>query len=198
MNFKYVIPAVLLGGAVSIFALAYAGSDHGHDHDENGHGEEAHEHGADHGDMHDESHDAAHDQGEHGHAEDHGHEDDHDHAAGHQDYETAAQAWAGLNAAVGKAEMAMNGEAEVDLHEVEEALKASIHYLEDHAAVEDAEKQARISAALGQLSRTVGQFHEATHDGFGADAERELKKLKGGVRLLEALYPAQMLSDGAN
>ncbi|MGK2742445.1 hypothetical protein ACSHT0_16305 [Tepidicaulis sp. LMO-SS28] len=186
MNFKYVIPAVLIGGAASVYAIAYAGSDHDHDHGTQSR-DEAHGHDEGHGDDH------GHDDGDHADGE-HGHQDAREHDAEHHEYESTAAAWEALNAAVAKAESAVGGEPDIDMHGIEEELKASIHYLEDHAPVDDAEKQTRIEAALNQLSQAVGQFHEATHDGFGPAAERELKKIKGGVRLLEGLYPSEILS----
>jgi len=177
---KTLLTTTILAGALALSSAAYAGS--GHDHGDHNH-RGGHDHGSE-ADKHD----------------DHGHGDSDHHAPNtpefeHKDYGSVAKAWEVLNQSVGKAETAANENKLEDVHGIYPELSASAHYLLDHSDLEDAAKQTRLKAALGQLTKAIESFHEYSHSGddYAKEAGRELKKMQGALKLIKTYYPAEML-----
>lgn len=173
---KTFLTTTILAGALAFSTAAYAGS--GHDHGDHGH---------DHG-----SHKASHDDHGHGHGDHHAPNTP---EFEHKDYGSVASAWEALNTSVNDAETAANENKLESVHGIYPELAASAHYLLDNSDLEDAAKQTRLKAALGQLTKAIESFHEYSHSGndYAKEAGRELKKMQGALKLIETYYPAETL-----
>lgn len=182
----------ILTASIALAASSYAGS--GHDD---------HNHGGNHG--HDHAAHAVHDDHGHDHGattshDDHGHGHDDHHAPStpefeHKDYGSVAKAWGVLTASVADAQKAVDENILGTVHGIYPELAASAHYLLDHSDLEDDAKRTRLKAALVQLTTAIESFHEYSHSGEvdAKEASREVKKMQGALKLIEAYYPADQL-----
>ena len=128
----------------------------------------------------------------------HDHGDHHEHYTPefeHKDYGSVASAWAALNTSVSAVEIAVDDNEIANVHDICPELAASTHYLLDHSNLEDPAKQTRLKAALNQLSAAIDSLEDYSHFGneYATEAGRELKKIQGALRLIEAYYPADVL-----
>ena len=83
------------------------------------------------------------------------------------------------------------------VHEKAERLAPLASSLLDGSASLEAAKRARVEGTVRQVSKVAGALHVAADAGDATKTKRELERLDGLLKLLEAQYPQGALSTGA-
>lgn len=79
-----------------------------------------------------------------------------------------------------------NGPVMDKLHDVTVHIEESAKFIEEHAALMPEAQKTRLSSAIKQLTKSVTDFHTATHDRNLENSMAELKKSQGALKLVEA------------
>lgn len=82
-------------------------------------------------------------------------------------------------------EMFSNGPIMKEWHTHTVAIEDAISALRKESSMKDEGIKKRIDGALNQLSKTLDDFHTATHNRDTSKAETEIKKANGALKLLK-------------
>jgi hypothetical protein len=119
------------------------------------------------------------------------------HAAGHATTDVAfpstGAAWATVQAALDEIDTLVAAKNLKAVHPVEEKVSAALKYLDTNSGMVTDDKAKRLKSALTQALALSGNVHSAADADDAAKTVAEVKKLRAGLKLVEAQYPADAL-----
>lgn len=132
-------------------------------------------------------------------------EDGHQHGESHKHGEEQAhfekktfasvkEAWAFVTTQVAEAEKHVAAKAVEPVHEIGEQLEGAIHTLDEKSDMVAAEQKTKFTAVLKQLDKAADELHHAGEDKNADAAGMAVKKIKGLLPAVEAMYPAGALN----
>ena len=135
----------------------------------------------------------------------HGAGDVHQHGEGHKHGEEKAhfekktfagvkEAWGFITAQVAEAEKHIAAKVIDPVHEIGEQLEGAIHTLEEKSDMVAADQKTKFAAVLKQLDKAADELHHAGEDKNADAAGLAVKKIKGLLPAVEAMYPAGALN----
>ena len=119
------------------------------------------------------------------------------HAAGHATtnvtFPSTGAAWVTVQAALDEIDALIVAKDLKAVHPAEEKVSASLKYLEANSGMVTGDKAGRLKSAITQALTLSGNVHSAADANDAAKTVAELKKLRAGLKLVEAQYPADAL-----
>ena len=123
---------------------------------------------------------------------------DHGHGVAAGSFSSIGQAWAAIKSAAEESAKSISAGDLKPIHEETEKADAAIKYLQSAGGVPEADKKARVDAALKQLLNLSGELHRAADAGDAEKSAQALKKFEGAMKLVEIQYPAEALKAPAD
>lgn len=132
-------------------------------------------------------------EGGHQHGETHKHGEEQAHFE-KKTFASVKEAWAFVTTQVAEAEKHVASKTVEPVHEIGEQLEGAIHTLEEKSDMVAAEQRTKFTAVLKQLDKAADELHHAGEDKNADAAGIAVKKIKGLLPAVEAMYPAGALN----